>query len=129
MAASRVGRLRREPSAGAVTAETAVALPALVMVLALALWAVGAVNAQLRCVDAARLAARAVARGDDPSTATSRAKSAGPPGATVRVTQTAGLVTVEVRAERPLLGGWFAGAGVEVSGAASADAESVGGQP
>ena len=127
MRASRVARLRRVPCAGAVTAETAVALPALVVVLALALWAVGAVNAQLRCLDAARLAAAAVARGDDPATATSRAEAAAPPGATVRVTQGAGVVTVEVRAERPLIGGWFPGAGVEVSAAASADPEGAAG--
>src|SRR3954447_16179955 len=114
MSASRVARLRHEPCRGAVTAETAVALPALVAVLALALWAVGAVNAQLRCVDAARLAARAVARGDDAAAATSRAEAAAPPGATVQVTRAGGLVTVEVRARRPLLGGVLAGAGVEV---------------
>jgi hypothetical protein len=121
--ASRVARLRREPSTGAVTAETAVALPALAAVLALALWAVGAVNAQLRCVDAARLAARAVARGDDAVAAASRAEAAAPPGATVQVRRDGGLVTVQVRAERPLLGGWLSGVGVEVSGEATADAE------
>jgi Flp pilus assembly protein TadG len=127
--ASRVARLRREPCAGAVTAETAVALPALVVVIALSLWAVGAVSAQLRCVDAARLAARAVARGDDPGVAVSRAEAAAPPGATVRVAQSSGLVTVQVRAQRPLLGGVLAGAGVEVSGTATADAEHAGARP
>ncbi|GAB3882575.1 hypothetical protein GCM10027612_13340 [Microbispora bryophytorum subsp. camponoti] len=41
---------------GSVTAETAVALPALVVVLIASLWAVTVVGAQLRCVDAARAA-------------------------------------------------------------------------
>ena len=46
------------------TAETAVVLPALTVILALVLWAVAAVTAQLACVDAARMAARALARGN-----------------------------------------------------------------
>ncbi|GIH70254.1 hypothetical protein Mth01_25070 [Sphaerimonospora thailandensis] len=49
---------------GSVTAETAVALPALVLVLAAVLWAVTVVDARLRCVDAARAGARAAARGE-----------------------------------------------------------------
>jgi hypothetical protein len=103
-----------------------VALPALAVVLALAMWAVGAVSAQLRCVDAARLAARAVARGDDRSAATDRAVGAAPPGAVVTVTTSGELVTVVVRARRPLVGGWGAGPGVEVEGRATADAEGAG---
>lgn len=55
-------RLRAER--GAVTAETAAMLPALMVVLAAALWAVKAVEAQLQCVDAARAGARAAARGE-----------------------------------------------------------------
>ena len=48
----RVGRLSGE--AGMVTAETAVVLPVLLLVLAGAVAAVTVVGAQLRCVDAAR---------------------------------------------------------------------------
>jgi predicted S18 family serine protease len=47
-----------------VTAETAVVLPVLLLVLAGAVAAVTVVGAQLRCVDAAREAARAAARGE-----------------------------------------------------------------
>jgi Flp pilus assembly protein TadG len=38
---------------GSVTAETALVLPVLVVVLAMAVWVLAAVGAQLRCVDAA----------------------------------------------------------------------------
>ena len=48
-----------------VTAETAVVLPVLLLVLAAAVAAVTVVGAQLRCVDAAREGARAAARGED----------------------------------------------------------------
>jgi hypothetical protein len=47
-----------------VTAELAVALPALLLVVVAAVGAVSAVTAQLRCTDAAVRAARAVARGE-----------------------------------------------------------------
>mgnify|MGYP000606676768 CR=1 FL=1 len=39
-------------------------LPVLLTVLALAVWVLVCVNAQLRCVDAARAAARVAARGE-----------------------------------------------------------------
>ena len=99
------------------------ALPALAVVLALAMWAVGAVNAQLRCVDAARLAARAVARGEDQSVSIGRAQQAAPPGARVSVARAGDLVTVVVRAPRPMVGAWAGGPGVVVEGRATADAE------
>ena len=51
-----------------VTAETAVVLPVLLLVLAGAVAAVTVVGAQLRCVDAAREGARAAARGEDVAT-------------------------------------------------------------
>ena len=47
-----------------VTAETAVVLPVLLLVLLCAVAAVTVVGAQLRCVDAAREGARAAARGE-----------------------------------------------------------------
>jgi hypothetical protein len=47
-----------------VTAETAIVLPVLLLVLAGAVAAVTVVGAQMRCVDAAREAARAAARGE-----------------------------------------------------------------
>ena len=57
----RTGRRRER---GTATAELAVALPSLVLVLAVALAAVDLGLAQVRCVDAARLGARLLARGE-----------------------------------------------------------------
>jgi hypothetical protein len=108
---------------GSVTAETAVALPALVVVLALALWAVGTVDAQLRCVDAARLAARALARGDPRAAAVAAAEQAAPPGAGISVTQSGQLVTVVVSLRVAMTGAWTGSPGLQVQGRASADAE------
>jgi Flp pilus assembly protein TadG len=68
-----------------VTAETAVVLPVLLLVLAAAVAAVTVVGAQLRCVDAAREGARAAARGE-PDAAVSRIVGAlAPDGAVTRV--------------------------------------------
>ena len=50
-----------------VTAELAVVLPALLLVLAVALSALGLAVDQVRCVDAAAAGARAAARGDSPA--------------------------------------------------------------
>src|SRR5206468_10387938 len=58
----QLSRLRDER--GMVTAETAVVLPVLLLVLAGAVAAVTVVGVQLRCVDAAREGARAAARGE-----------------------------------------------------------------
>jgi Flp pilus assembly protein TadG len=81
-----------------VTAETAVVLPVLLLVLAGAVASIVVVGAQLRCVDAAREGARAASRGE-PATEVARvAEGAAPDGAvtdvggdgdTVRVTVTA----------------------------------------
>ncbi|QCR18584.1 TadE family type IV pilus minor pilin [Agrococcus sp. SGAir0287] len=60
----RAGGVRDER--GAVTAELAVALPAVVVVAALAIGGVGAAARQVALQDAAADAARAVARGDAP---------------------------------------------------------------
>lgn len=86
----------RVQDAGAVTAEAAVVLPVLVIVVVLAAWLFVCVGAQLRCVDAARLAARAAARGDAPSAAADIGRSAAPRGAHVSVTQSGEQVTVAV---------------------------------
>ncbi|MFI9269624.1 TadE family type IV pilus minor pilin [Kitasatospora sp. NPDC052896] len=82
---------------GYVTAETAVALPALVLLLAMVLWGGAAAAAKLRCLDAARVGARAAARGDGDAVAV--ATRAAPPGAVVRLTRQAGVVRVVVEAE------------------------------
>ncbi len=85
------------------TAETAVALPALVLVLTASLWAVAATDAQLRCVDAARAGARAAARGEAPEQVRAVVLRLAPADATVSVAAGAGTVRVEVTANvRPL---------------------------
>jgi Flp pilus assembly protein TadG len=84
-----------QSSRGSVTAETAAMLPALVIVLAAALWAIQAVAAQLQCVDAARAAARAAARGESLEQVRVVARSATNPDARIIITRTA--KTTEVR--------------------------------
>lgn len=79
-----------------VTAEVAVALPALVVLLAFALTAVAVISAQLRCVDAAREAARAAARGD--GGARGYAAATAPRGASIFVSSGPGQVRAVVRA-------------------------------
>lgn len=88
----------RRRERGMVTAELAVAIPAVVLVLALCLVAVGAAVDQIRCVDAARLAVRAAARGDSAAHVRALAVEAAPAGATVDVSAQAGAVRVSVQA-------------------------------
>ena len=87
-----------------VTAETAVVLPVLLLVLAGAVSAVTVVGAQLRCVDAAREAARAAARGETTAVAGALAARAAPDGAAVDVVASGEEVRVTVAAEVPPLG-------------------------
>jgi hypothetical protein len=89
--------------AGMVTAELAVAIPAVVLVLALCLAGVTAGIDQIRCVDAARLAARSAARGDTPGAVRAAALSAAPRGATVALAVEDATVSVTVEARS---GGW-----------------------
>src|SRR3954463_10428928 len=81
-----------------VTAETAVVLPVLLVVLAGAIWVLASVAGQLRCVDAARVGARAAARGDAIAAVTAATSSVAPVGAQVRVVRSGDEVTVEVTA-------------------------------
>lgn len=93
-------RVREVPARerGMVTAELALAMPALVLVLAFALGALGLAIDEVRCVDAAGAGARAAARGDPPPAVTAVAARAAPAGASVLVSGTGGAVTVSVRA-------------------------------
>lgn len=93
------GRRRAARDAGMVTAELAVALPALLVVLAGALWALLAVAGQMRCVDAARVGARLAARGESAAVVRAAAERAAPPGARVRLDTGAGPAGEEVRVE------------------------------
>jgi hypothetical protein len=81
-----------------VTAELALALPALFAVLGLALWAIAAAGAAMRCEDAARAGARAAARGDSGAAVRDLVARTGPRGARMSMSTTGGLVTVTVRA-------------------------------
>lgn len=98
---ARTTGLGRRPQRerGSATAEIAVALPALVVVMTLLLWVVAAVGAQMRCTDAARIGARAVARGEPRAAAVAAARRAAPSGASVTVRVSGGLVRVTVEAE------------------------------
>ncbi len=89
----------RRRDAGMVTAETAVLLPVLVVVLAAAVFVLACVAAQLKCVDAARSAARRAARGEPAATVTRTAERLAPSDATVSIGAGSGLgdtATVEV---------------------------------
>lgn len=92
-------------SRGSVTAEMAVALPTLVLMVAAGIWLVSAVLAQARCVDAAREAARALARGDDLSVARQAARRTAPAGASVTISVSGRLVEVTVRGSVAPIGG------------------------
>lgn len=97
----RVVDRRRCParsSQGSVTAETALVLPAVAVLLAGVLALGSAVVAQVACVDAARAGARAAARGDPLIQVLGQARSLAPAGAGVRVAHRPADVTVMVRA-------------------------------
>lgn len=93
------GRVQRhEPPRddGYATAETAVALPSLLVVLAMAVWVLSCVGAQLRCVDAARAAARSAARGDPLTAAAAAGRRLSPAGSVVRLQEQGAEVRVDV---------------------------------
>lgn len=77
------------------TAETAAVMPLLVAVALAMVWLIGLGVAQVAVTDAAREAARAVARGDSVAEATLLAQRVAP-GAQVSVSTEEGLVVVRV---------------------------------
>lgn len=103
--------------AGAVTAELALGLVAVVLVLAALLVTVSAASARVVALDAARAAARVAALGEpDDVVADVAARVA--PGAQVAVRREPPWVEVVVR--RPLGGAWFTGGGLVAQGSAVA---------
>lgn len=87
----RSSRVRIGDDRGTVAAEFAVAVPAVLLVVALGATTLGACSRQVRLQDAAADAARLVARGD--SAARAQAAVAGAaPGATLALSHPAGLV-------------------------------------
>lgn len=102
-AATRVYAPRRgSGERGAVTVEAAIALAALIVVVVLCLGALLAAVAQVRCVDAAREAARLAARGAN-GDAQPAALRVAPPGATVSIRADGDRVIAVVSARVPLL--------------------------
>jgi TadE-like protein len=82
---------------GTVTAEIAVAMPAVVLLIVAVLFCGSAVVSQVRCVDAARAGARSAARGDPPGEVLAQARRLAPPGARIGVSNGGGDVAVTVR--------------------------------
>lgn len=87
---------------GSVTVEAAIALGALAAAVALCVGAVFAAVTQMRCVDAAREAARLAARGDREA-AEPAARQVAPDGADISVRYEADRVVAVVTADVPLL--------------------------
>jgi hypothetical protein len=97
-------RRERAGDEGFVTAEAAVTLPVLVLVVTTLVWGLLVVLAQIQCVDAARAGARAAARQDPDGAVTRLAREAAPHGAKVTVSREGEHVRVVVVAAPPGLG-------------------------
>jgi hypothetical protein len=109
-------------AAGLVTAEVAVLLPALTLLTALCVSAVGAAVMHVRCLDAARTGARAVSRDEPVGAVLAETRARAPDGSTVKLERLpGGLVAVEVTATARLAG--RLGPGIRVGGDAVAAAE------
>ena len=95
---------RRRPGRdrGSFTVEFAAGLPALMLLLLFGLTAVVAVSTQLQCLDAAREAAIAAARGESGPAAAARMA---PEGSQVDVSTGTGTVTATVGSRVRVLGG------------------------
>lgn len=80
------------------TAEAAVVIPTLVLLVAALLWGLMAAAIRIQCVDAARAGARAAARGEPTAGIASAVRAAGPDGVRVETRREGELVRVVVRA-------------------------------
>jgi Flp pilus assembly protein TadG len=103
---------------GSVTAELAVALPVLTLLLVAGLSSVNVVMTKMRCVDAAREAARSEARGEPGIAAGTRAA---PQSAMVNVVADGDTVRATVRVQTHPLGGRLPGFTVEGEAVAAAE--------
>lgn len=81
---------------GSVTAELAVGLPAVVLVLVALLVVSSAAVAQTRCADGARAGARSAALGEDDATVVATARRVAGGDAAVSVSRSGGWVSVTV---------------------------------
>ena len=90
-----------------VTAELALTIPAVVLVLVTCLSALAWGVDQVRCVDAARVAVREIARGEDGGGALEHARRTAPQGAELRVTRASGDVKAMLTAPAPSGVAWI----------------------
>lgn len=115
--------MRRRDQAGAVTAETAVVLPVLVVLTAVLAWLVGLGVGQARVVDAARETARALARGEDAAVSEQYGRRVAPEGARFSIARDGDEVRVDVTAEVSAPGGLFQLPGFRAHSTATARVE------
>ena len=99
-----LGRRSRSEQ-GAVTAETAMALPLLLGVTLTLVWLVSLGITQVRAVDAAREVARALARDESTAEALALGRRSAPVGAEIRISREADTVTAVVTASSSGPGG------------------------
>lgn len=113
------------------TAELALALPVLLAVTAGLVWLLAVAVAQVRTVDAAREAARALARGDDAGEAVALGEQVAPDGVRLSVSRSGDRVVVRARGRIPGPGGLFGvipGASVRAEAVAITEGGQQGGQ-
>lgn len=103
---------RGQDERGAVTAETAMALPLIAVFAVSMAWLVSLGITQVRALDAARETARAAARSDGTGEAVALGRRVAPSGSRVSVSQGSGTVVVRVTspvgAPAGLFGSWAA---------------------
>jgi hypothetical protein len=88
---------RKQNDRGGVTVEAAIGLAALVALLTLVLYGLAAAADQVRCVDAAREAARLTARGEAEE-ARAAAATIAPPAAEITINEEGEHIEVNIRA-------------------------------
>lgn len=106
---------------GSVTAELALALPALLLVLGALLAVVAAGSGQLQVADAARTGARVAALGEDDAAVVAAAQRVGGPGVDVAVTRDPPWVVVTAR--RSVAQGWASALPLTLTSSATARTE------
>jgi Flp pilus assembly protein TadG len=111
---------------GMATAELAVVLPALMLVIAAGLTMISIMLAQVRCVDAAREGARAAARGEATAEVRASAIRAAPGGARVVIGADGDQVQVTVSARAGRTGGLLPTFGVSATAVALREPEATG---
>ncbi|WP_323794217.1 TadE family protein [Nocardioides sp.] len=122
----RRGGVGRCADRGAVTAETALVLPILLMTTIGLVWLLSLGAAQLRVIDAARETARAVARGDDVGAAVAVGERVAPAGGRVVVSDGGGQVVARATADVAGPGGlfrWWPAVTVRAEAVASSEGE------